>query len=64
MNTDNLETYFFAYQTHWHMRLNTGIKVDDYTLAFCNYHDGSSNIRFFENYHPFHFFEYPAQNHS
>lgn len=34
-------------------------KVEDYTLAFCNYHDGSSNIRFFENYHPFHFFEYP-----
>jgi hypothetical protein len=33
--------------------------VEDYTLAFCNYHDGSSNIRFFENYNPFHFFEYP-----
>ena len=33
--------------------------VEDYTLAFCNYHDGSSNIRFFENYHSFHFFEYP-----
>jgi hypothetical protein len=36
-----------------------GYKVEDYTLAFCNYHDGSSNIRFFENHHPFHFFEYP-----
>jgi hypothetical protein len=34
-------------------------RVEDYTLAFCNYHDGSSNIRFFENFHPFHFFEYP-----
>ncbi len=34
-------------------------KIEDYTLAFCNYHDGSSNIRFFENYFPFHFFEYP-----
>ena len=34
-------------------------KVEDYTLAFCNYHDGSSNICFFENYYPFHFFEYP-----
>jgi len=34
-------------------------KVEDYTLAFCNYHDGSSNIQFFEYYHPFHFFEYP-----
>jgi hypothetical protein len=36
-----------------------GYKVEDYTLAFCNYHDGSSNIRFFENHHPFQFFEYP-----
>ena len=36
-----------------------GYGVEDYTLAFCNYHDGSSNIRFFEHYHPFHFFEYP-----
>lgn len=35
-------------------------KVEDYTLAFCNYHDGSSNIRFFENYYTFHFFEYPC----
>lgn len=34
-------------------------RVEDYTLSFCNYHDGSSNIRFFENFHPFHFFEYP-----
>jgi len=34
-------------------------KVEDYTLAFCNYHDGSSNIRFFENYYTLHFFEYP-----
>jgi len=33
--------------------------VEDYTLAFCNYHDGSSNIRFFEHYHPFQFFEFP-----
>lgn len=33
--------------------------VEDYTLAFCNYHDGSSNIRFFKNYHSLHFFEYP-----
>lgn len=37
-----------------------GYSVEDYTLAFCNYHDGSSNIRFFENYHPFQFFEYPC----
>jgi hypothetical protein len=36
-----------------------GYGVEDYTLAFCNYHDGSSNIRFFEHYHPIHFFEYP-----
>jgi len=36
-----------------------GYRVEDYTLAFCNYHDGSSNIRFFEDYHPFHFFEFP-----
>ena len=36
-----------------------GYRVEDYTLSFCNYHDGSSNIRFFENFHPFHFFEYP-----
>jgi hypothetical protein len=36
-----------------------GYRVEDYTLAFCNYHDGSSNIRFFENYHPFQFFEFP-----
>lgn len=35
-------------------------KVEDYTLAFCNYHDGSSNIRFFENYYTCHFFEYPC----
>jgi len=35
-------------------------KVEDYTLAFCNYHDGSSNIQFFENYYTFHFFEYPC----
>ena len=42
--------------------LEHNYKVDDYTLAFCNYHDGSSNIRFFENYHPFHFFEYPRPN--
>jgi hypothetical protein len=34
-------------------------RVEDYTLSFCNYHDGSSNIRFFENHHPFHFFEFP-----
>jgi hypothetical protein len=34
-------------------------RLEDYTLSFCNYHDGSSNIRFFENYHPFHFFEFP-----
>lgn len=33
--------------------------VEDYTLAFCNYHDGSSNIRFFQHYHPFQFFEFP-----
>lgn len=33
--------------------------VEDYTLAFCNYHNGSSNIRFFENYQSFHFFGYP-----
>ena len=39
--------------------LEKGLRVEDYTLAFCNYHDGSSNIRFFENYHLFHFFEYP-----
>jgi hypothetical protein len=39
-----------------------GYKVEDYTLAFCNYHDGSSNIRFFEHYHSFHFFEYPRPN--
>lgn len=39
--------------------LEYGYKVEDYTLAFCNYHDGSSNIRFFENYHRFHFFEFP-----
>lgn len=36
-----------------------GYRVEDYTLAFCNYHDGSSNIRFFEGYHLFHFFEFP-----
>lgn len=36
-----------------------GYRVEDYTLSFCNYHDGSSNIRFFENFHSFHFFEYP-----
>jgi hypothetical protein len=36
-----------------------GYRVKDYTLAFCNYHDGSSNIRFFEHYHPFQFFEFP-----
>ena len=40
--------------------LEFGYKVEDYTLAFCNYHDGSSNIRFFENYQSFHFFEYPS----
>jgi hypothetical protein len=39
--------------------LEHDLGVEDYTLAFCNYHDGSSNIRFFENYHSFHFFEYP-----
>ena len=39
--------------------LEFGYKVEDYTLAFCNYHDGGSNIRFFENYHHFHFLEYP-----
>ena len=39
--------------------IENGYRVEDYTLSFCNYHDGSSNIRFFENYHPFHFFEYP-----
>tara|TARA_B100002019_G_scaffold291589_1_gene312187 strand:- start:6583 stop:7473 length:891 start_codon:yes stop_codon:yes gene_type:complete len=39
--------------------LEHGYQVEDYTLAFCNYHDGSSNIRFFENYFQFHFFEYP-----
>ena len=33
-------------------------RVEDYTLAFCNYHDGSSNIRFFEHHHPFQFFEF------
>ena len=36
-----------------------GYRVEDYTLAFCNYHDGSSNIRFFEDYHLFQFFEFP-----
>ena len=36
-----------------------GYRIEDYTLAFCNYHDGSSNIRFFENYHSFQFFEFP-----
>ena len=36
-----------------------GFRVEDYTLAFCNYHDGSSNIRFFEDYHLFQFFEFP-----
>ena len=36
-----------------------GYSVEDYTLAFCNYHDGSSSIRFFEDYHPFQFFECP-----
>ena len=35
--------------------LEHGYQVEDYTLAFCNYHDGSSNIRFFENYFQFHF---------
>ena len=35
-----------------------GYRVEDYTLAFCNYHDGSSNIRFFEHHHPFQFFEF------
>ena len=39
--------------------LENGYKVEDYTLSFCNYHDGSSNIRFFENYNELHFFEYP-----
>jgi hypothetical protein len=39
--------------------IENGYRVEDYTLSFCNYHDGSSNIRFFENYHSFHFFEYP-----
>lgn len=34
-------------------------RIEDYTLAFCNYHDGRSNIRFFEDYHPFQFFEFP-----
>ena len=33
-------------------------RVEDYTLAFCNYHDGSSNIRFFEDYNTFQFFEF------
>ena len=33
-------------------------RVEDYTLAFCNYHDGSSNIRFFEHHHLFQFFEF------
>lgn len=41
-----------------------GFKVEDYTLAFCNYHDGSSNIRFLENYHRFHFFEFPQPRFS
>jgi hypothetical protein len=36
-----------------------GHKIEDYTLSFCNYHDGSSNIRFFERYYPFQFFEFP-----
>lgn len=36
-----------------------GYRIEDYTLAFCNYHDGSSNIRFFEDYHPLQFFEFP-----
>ena len=36
-----------------------GYRVEDFTLAFCNYHDGSSNIRFFEHHHPFQFFEFP-----
>jgi hypothetical protein len=36
-----------------------GYRVEDYTLAFCNYHDGSSNIRFFEDYYTFQFFEFP-----
>jgi len=39
--------------------LEYGYKVEDYTLAFCNYHDGSSSIRFLENYHRFQFFEFP-----
>ncbi len=42
--------------------LEHGYRVEDYTLAFCNYHDGSSNVRFFEKYHPFHFFEYPRSS--
>jgi hypothetical protein len=44
--------------------LNFGLRIEDYTLAFCNYHDGSSNIRFFENYYKFHFFEYPKPKSS
>ena len=36
-----------------------GYRVEDYTLAFCNYHDGSSNIRLFEDYYTFQFFEFP-----
>jgi len=36
-----------------------GYRVEDYTLAFCNYHDGSSNIRFLENHYGFQFFEFP-----
>ena len=39
--------------------LEHGYRVEDYTFAFCNYHDGSSNIQFLENYHAYHFFEYP-----
>lgn len=39
--------------------LEHGYRVEDYTLAFCNYHDGSSNIRFFEHQHPLYFFQFP-----
>ena len=39
--------------------LEHGYRVEDYTLAFCNYHDGSSNIRFFEHQHTLYFFQFP-----
>ena len=46
MNTDNGNILFRLANTLAYA-LEYGHKVEDYTLAFCNYHDGSSNIKVF-----------------